>query len=190
MRKKDKDLDILMGKVLLGYKQFHLNKILHEKVKTRYYHKFEEVWNRILVSLEIGFWSELTKIFEKPSKNFDRTLSIYDLPNISFKGYKRKIEKIRKLRNKIISHNDLKTLRNLQRFLAKLGLKRDDAEQLFEKTIEVLDVFHSVYIKPGESLRSVFDEAKLDIQNKAKRFVKYSDRDASVKKSKNPRNSS
>lgn len=174
MRKKDKDLDILIDKVLLGYKQFCLNTILHKEVKTEHYHKFKDVWDRILVSLEIGFWLELAKIFEKPNKNFDETLSIYYLPNISFRGYKRKIEKIRKLRNKAISHNDLKTLRNFEKFLAKLGLKRKDAEQLFEKTIEVLDIFHSAYIKPGKSLRPGFDKAKLDIQNEAKRFVENS----------------
>lgn len=181
MKKKDKDFNILIDKVLLGYKQFRLNTILHEEVKTKYYHKFKDVWDRILVSLEMGFWLELTKIFEKPNKNFDEILSIYYLPNISFKGYKRKIEKIRKLRNKAISHNDLKTLRNFEKFLAKLGLKRKDAEQLFEKTIEVLDTFRRCYIKSDKSLRLKFDKEKLHIQKEAKKFVEYSDRDASLR---------
>ena len=80
----------------------------------------------------------------------------------------------------------MKTLRNWQKFLAKLNLKHDDAEQLFEKTIEVLDTFYSAYIKPGGNLKPIFDKVKLDIQKETEKFVKYSDRDALRKVSKKP----
>ncbi|OGZ23847.1 MAG: hypothetical protein A3A08_01670 [Candidatus Nealsonbacteria bacterium RIFCSPLOWO2_01_FULL_41_9] len=178
--KKDKDFDILVDKILFGYEQFCLNKILHEKVTHPYYSSFKGVWDRILISLEIGFWLELAKTFEKPNENFNKTLSIYYLPNICFKGYIRKIDKIRKLRNKAISHNDLRTLRNWQKFLAKLGLKRDDAEKIFERTIEVLDKFCTTYIDSNKSLKLRFDTIKSDIQISTEHFIKYSDRNAPI----------
>jgi len=188
--KNDKDFDILVGKILFGYEQFCLNKFLHDKVKNPYYKNYQVVWDKILVSLEVGFWLELAKTFEKPNENFSKTLSIYYLPNICFKGYIRKLEKIRKLRNKAIGHNDLKTLRNWEKFLTKLGLKIDDAEKIFERTIEVLDKFCKTYISSSENLKSRFDKAKLDIQNSVESFIKYSDRDGSAEELKTTRISS
>jgi len=183
VRKNRKNFKILLENLLYGYELFCLNENLHKEVKDNYYYdnNFQEVWDKILVSLEIRYWLELAKIFDKykQRKKFDRVISIHDFflnYKLKFKGFLRKIKNIIMFRNEFIAHTNQKAARNPQKRLKELGLKRSDARLLFKKTIAVLDELRNDY--KYKNIKLSFEETESRIQNKVKKFVEYSNREA------------
>jgi len=200
MKKNRKNFKILLEKLLYGYELLCLNENLHKEVKDNYYHdnNFQEIWDKILISLEIRYWLELAKIFDrskyrKKSRSGKtittiKVISIQDFfPNykLKFKGFLLKIGRIIKFRNEFIAHTNQKAARNPEKRLKELGLKRSDAWSLFERTIVVLDESKNDY--KYKNIESSLKKIELRIQKKVKKFIEYSDRDASRDIPKSPR---
>lgn len=187
MRKSRKNFKILTDNLLYGYRLLCLNEVLHKKVgagKSTYYDNFKEVWDEILVSLEILYLLELAKVFDdyKSKKRSRKIISIHDFFSNykpEFKGYLDDIKKVIKIRHETIAHTNQNAARNLKGFFEKLGWKHAYARPLFEKTIDALNRFATLN-KLETNLKSRFEETNLHIQKEAERFVGYSDQEGLV----------
>ena len=71
---KAEDFGILVNNLLFAYRQFCLNRVMHEKVDGEAYKKFAPTWNTLLLSLEEGYLLGLAKVFDKP-KELEDTIS-------------------------------------------------------------------------------------------------------------------
>src|ERR1035437_1548321 len=168
MKKIEKDFDIFVNKLLSAYQQFCLDEIIHLEVKTNYYRRFKKTWDITLSSLELGYLIELAKIFE--SQRSDETITIYYFLDYKFKEYYGTIEKLKKLRNKFLAHTDVKTMRDLKKFMDSVKLKRSEIRLLFKKTIEVIDTMKTTF-GLTENLVQRFEDEKKSIEEEFKSFV-------------------
>lgn len=160
---KNEDFEILVNNLLIAYRQFCLNKKIHEEVKTELYEKFRPTWNAILLSLEEGYLLGLAKFFERPSSQND-TISIYQFLDDGFTGHEDVIGKVKTIRDKMLAHIDAPEMRKKDGFLKELGLKRNDIGILFAATIKVVNQLREKFGLSGD-LSQRFRQEEADAQN-------------------------
>jgi len=121
-----------------AYCQYCMWKALQDK-------KFEEMkkenryfWAYITDALLFAYSAGLAKLTEKQNKRDNEVLSIFYLLEYKLEDSNDTIEKLRKLRNKVLMHHDLKTALNIKKFVSKLGLRYLDIENLFNKLIKIM----------------------------------------------------
>ena len=107
---------------LFTYRQFLLNGYLHKRVNHEAYEKNPATWNTLLLSLEAGTLLGLAKLLER-NNDFGRRFDKEELDTIS--------DKIMKIRNAHMAHNDLSKKRNQVSFLQENQLTGSD---IFKQT--------------------------------------------------------
>jgi len=138
MTSHEKNFDYLVGQVTLAYKQFLLFKELRKPSNRKLLNSHGYFFKVILPTLSISFLSNLSKILEAPH-GFDETVSIFTITKQRFVDQEEIISKIKKLRNKVLAHNDMKTLQDLDKFMRELQLKNENIEDLFIQIIDYLN---------------------------------------------------
>ena len=129
---------------LFTYRQFLLNGYLHKRVNHEAYEKNPATWNTLLLSLEAGTLLGLAKLLER-NKDFGRRFDKEELNTIS--------DKIMKIRNTHMAHNDLSKKRNQISFLQENQLTGSDIISMF-------DVLKERAIQYQKNLRF-----EIDVQN-------------------------
>jgi len=110
--------------------------------KTFPYNFWETSFSRVVYfSVVNDCLSNLAKLTEKQNAREDRkVLSIFHLIEIGLlSDYLKTIEKLSKIRNKILAHKDLKIASATNKFLDEIGLTRKELDDLFMKIISFLD---------------------------------------------------
>ena len=142
---KQTDFENVIWDFLFTYRQLLLNAHLHKRVNSEAYQKNSETWNTVLLSLEAGIVLGLAKLLEE--KYFGREFDSPELDLIS--------EKIIKIREGFIAHNDLSKMRNKISFLEENQLTGTELikminamkeraiqyQQRFNAKIEVQELF-------------------------------------------------
>ena len=106
------------------------------------YHFWKTSFSRVIYfSVANNCLSNLAKLTEKQNIREDRkVLSIFHLVEVGlFSECSKTIEKIGKIRNKILAHKYLKVALNPNKFLDEMGLTHKELENLFTKIINFLD---------------------------------------------------
>lgn len=132
---EDKEFKILIENLSVSYWQFCLNEIMHEKIGGQIYKDFVSFWGTTLLGLESSYMLGLAKFFDKP-KELDETISIYYFLDFEQKEI---IGKLRKIRNKLLTHIDKKTALTKDTFMKELGLTFSDISTLFDTAIDLVD---------------------------------------------------
>lgn len=158
MIKEQKIFDEFIKNLDLAFMQFYVWKSLRNQAFNTVYSKDRLFWVSIEDSLLNSFSVGLAKLVEKKGRPDRDVLSIFYLIEKSeFKNSDETIEKMQKLRNKFLVHNDIATCLNVETFLSDLGLKFKDMEKLFN---EIIDVLEKIKHKFGDStdLRNRYKE--------------------------------
>ena len=155
---KAEDFGILVNNLLFAYRQFCLNRVMHEKVDGEAYKKFALTWNTLLLSLEAGYLLGLAKVFDKP-KELEDTISIYSVLGYKLEKYNDVIQRVRLIRNKMLAHTDAKTARKQTPFLEENKISLNDVENLFSIAVELLDQIRD---------REVYNESTLELLSRTK----------------------
>lgn len=138
---------IFIKKLDFAFRQFVIWKNLQNERYNLIFKQNEYLWTTLMRSLLIGFSIELAKLTEKQNSRHEEVISIFYLLELEIEDHRETLEKIKKLRNKVLMHNDLKTLISLDVFMSELDLKYGDIENIFKKLIYILDqkkaVFHN-----------------------------------------------
>jgi len=132
---KQKEFEILVTSLKLAHHHFSLNEIIHEEVGGEQYKNSEFLWNVIQLGLEQSYLLGLAKFFER-SKDQDDTISVYYFSNFDF-GHNEIFEKLKRIRNKMISHHDRKVIESS--FLEELKLSKADVRFLFKLATETVE---------------------------------------------------
>lgn len=137
---KQKEFKVFLKKVEFAYSNYCIWRALQNKKYNSVYNANKYFWNNVIVSLNNSSIAELSKLLEKPN-NFDdkENLTIFYLLGEMVEFSSVILNKLKKLRNKILGHNDKKTMLDGERFMKELNLTYDDVDCLFQKTIEILD---------------------------------------------------
>ncbi len=130
---KQKEFQILVKSLALAHHHFSLNEIIHQEVKGGLYQKYKFLWDVIQLGLEQSYLLGLAKFFERP-KELDETISIYYFYDF---GYNDLINKLKKVRNKMISHHDKKVTE--LSFLKGLKMNKEDVRLLFKLATEAVE---------------------------------------------------
>ncbi len=117
------DFENIIWDFLYAYRQFILNGHLHKRVNHDAYEANRATWNTLLLSLEAGAVLGLAKLLER-DKDFGRSFEKEELNSIS--------DKIIKIRNSHIVHNDLSKKRNGTSFLQENQLTGSDIICMFD----------------------------------------------------------
>lgn len=109
-----------------AYQEFCLNKIIHKEVKSEkvggrnYYKEFYLLWVRILRGLNKSYLLGLTRLFDKYGlRGMDTTISIYFFLDHKFTNDYEVLEKLKRLRDKMLVHSDFKTMIAWEKFLGE-----------------------------------------------------------------------
>lgn len=116
------DFENIIWDFLFTYRQFLLNGYLHKRVNHDAYEAHPATWNTLLLSLEAGTVLGLAKMLER-DKDFGRSFDKDELNATS--------DKIMKLRNAHMAHNDLSKKRNYVSFLQENKLTGSDIVNMF-----------------------------------------------------------
>lgn len=171
VKKQHEDFDNFIGNLLFAYKQFCFSTLFSERLKDYKNNNMQLFWFTTLLSLRRGYLGELSKIFERQNGKFEDVLSIYYLLDYEFSEHSDTIEKLRKLRNKFLMHHDLKTSRELDLFMEELNLTPKNIQDLFIKTIEVLERLRIQFGVSGEIL-TLFKEVEVKIELEVSEVLK------------------
>lgn len=137
---REKLIQVFYNNLLLSYNNFLLWKNL-QKIEYRIQiDKNIIFWNNVTKSLFLTSLSGLAKLYERNDKN-DEVVSIYALFEHELSDLDIAIKKIRKLRNKILMHNDYKTAINIVSFMNDLNITYEEIEKMFERLINELTRF-------------------------------------------------
>lgn len=139
-QEKQQIFRIFLKKLDLAYSEFCIWRELQNRKYNQIFNKNKCYWTTILSSLYGSFSADLAKLTEKPTSWRDDTISIFSLLIESeLSDYDETLEKIGKLRNKVLMHIDKKTYLSLNDFMKTLNLKYGDIEDIFAKLIDILD---------------------------------------------------
>lgn len=136
---KKKVFTIFRMKLDHAYAQFCVWRTLNNQKYNLTFNMNKYYWTAVLDGLNNSFMSELAKLLEKPDNRFGDTISIFYLLKSKFGEYDELLEKIKRIRNKLLMHNDLIANKDIKVFTSDLGLKYSDIELLFNRLIELLD---------------------------------------------------
>lgn len=130
---KQKEFEILVKSLALAHHHFSLNQIIHEEIGGKLYADHKFFWNTIQLGLEQSYLLGLAKFFERP-KELDETISVYYFFDF---GHNDLINKLKKIRNKMISHHDKKVTN--PSFLEDLKMTPEDVKILFNLATEAVE---------------------------------------------------
>lgn len=137
---KEKKFNIFLQKLVSAYKQFCIWRALQKEEYNRSFAQHPAFWSVVLDTLYLAFPAELAKLTERSDSRYPETISIYSLlTEFKLSSHEATIRKMKKLRDKILMHNDLKTLLDIKKFMNELSLTYGDIENLFSVLIELLD---------------------------------------------------
>lgn len=165
---KNKEFKILVGNLLFTYREYCLNRVAHQKIDTELYQKFLPTWNTILLGLEEAYLLGLAKFFDKNQKYKPASIYYFLSDQYKFVGHQRIINKIKKLRDRLLAHYDAKTMRKIGSFLKKVHIQPDKINLLFNKAIETVDSYRLGF-ELDNNLKERFAQEKQRIENE---FVK------------------
>ena len=158
-----KDFEILVKCLGIAYKEFCLNKRMHEKIDSGLYGKFEKQWNAILVTLEMDYKLWLAKILDKD-----------DAPDC-LKGIVKErssiIITIEKWRNEFLAHFNENTLRNFEEFREEYRLDDNLIQSLFDRLIKIINQYNKTY-KVSPDLTVFFQEIKQESLDECDKWLK------------------
>ena len=169
---KQKEFEILVTGLALAHKHFSLHQIIAQELKNKNHEKDKFLWDVIQLGLEQSYLTGLARFFERP-KDLDETISIYYFFDF---GHNEIINKLKKIRNKMISHHD----KNLSKssFLEELRLDNEDVKLLFKIATESVEKlkkdFGYIY---NDHVITGFELDKLILESELKGWLKklYSD---------------
>lgn len=130
---KQKEFEILVKSLALAHHHFFLNQIIHEEIRGRLYEDYKVFWDVVQLGLEQSYLLGLSKFFERP-RELDETISVYYFFDF---GYNDLISRLKKIRNKMISHHDKKAAESS--FLEELRISPDDVRLLFRLATEAVE---------------------------------------------------
>jgi hypothetical protein len=130
---KQKEFEILVKGLALAHHHFSLNEIIHAEISGKLYEEHQFFWNTIQLGLEQSYLVGLAKFFERP-KELDETISVYYFFDF---GHNDLINKLKKIRNKMVSHHDKKITE--VSFLEELKMDREDIRKLFKIATEAVE---------------------------------------------------
>lgn len=163
--------NIFIGKLDFAYRQFLLWKHFQNSKYNKIYENSPETFNAIFQSLLTGFLIELAKLTENGNVKFEEVVSIYSLLEEELEPVKETIKKIKNLRNKVLSHNDKNTLKDVKKFMRDLKLKNSDIEDLFVFLIEWLDENKKRFKNSTEFKNNYFKEVAGLIEKDIESFL-------------------
>ena len=134
-----KVINLFIANTDLAYRQFCVWRKLQDERYNPIYKKNGIFWDAVLKGLLVNTLSFLAKSFEKKNDRFDDVLSIYYLCDLKLADCDETVGKLKKLRNKVLMHNDIKKAMDLEKFFKEVGLKYEDIEYLFGKLRNVFD---------------------------------------------------
>lgn len=123
----------------IAYCQYYVWKTLQNTEFIKTYKKNEYFWAHVMDALLFAYSAGLAKLTEKQNKWDDKVVSIFYLLEYELENSNDIIKKLKKLRNKVLFHHDLKTALNAKKFLSKLNLKYIDIENLFSELVKIID---------------------------------------------------
>ena len=130
---KQKEFEILVKSLALAHHHFSLNQIIHEEVGGKLYQDHKVFWDVVQLGLEQSYLLGLAKFFERP-RELDDTISVYYFFDF---GHNDLIHRLKKIRNKMISHHDKKVTE--ASFLEELRMSSDDVKLLFKLATEAVE---------------------------------------------------
>ncbi len=120
MRKQEnKDFDIFVGNLLSSYREFSYWYFITESFRNNEDVKNKTFWLTTRTSFLKSCMSGLAKTFEKQNGRFPDVLSIYYLLDIQFAGFEDTLNKLKDVRDKILMHSEVETLRDIDFFYEK-----------------------------------------------------------------------
>lgn len=153
---KEQDFVIFIKCLSVAYKEFCMNQRMHEKIKTGPYHRFEQQWDVVLVSLEVSYMLWLAKFLDNS-----------DAPDC-LKGFAKQgmiagtdVWKIKNWRKDFLAHFNALNLREWTRFLGANHLNNESVKALFSKIIEIAEEYNDK-TKYLPTLRESFNQLKKD----------------------------
>lgn len=165
--KKEIAFKVFIEDLSIAYREFCLNRVIHEKVGDKFYTLFQSTWDRILVGLQKSYLLGLARLFDKYRlEGKDKNISIYFFLDYKFINQNGIINKLKKLRNKMLCHSDLETTLALEKFLDDLSFKEDgsDIESLFRTTIETINEIGSNFAY-NQDIKQRFEKEKNDVRD-------------------------
>lgn len=130
---KQREFEVLVKGLALAHHHFSLNELIHEELRTEAYNKHKFFWNTIQLGLEQSYLVGLARFFERP-KELDDTISVYYFFDF---GHNDLLNKLKKMRNKMISHHDKKLAEDS--FLSQLQMDIEDVRKLFTLATETIE---------------------------------------------------
>ncbi|MEK7505706.1 MAG: hypothetical protein AAB597_02320 [Patescibacteria group bacterium] len=130
---KQKEFEILVKSLALAHHHSSLNQIIHEEIGGKLYEDHKVFWDVVQLGLEQSYLLGLAKFFERP-KELDETISVYYFFDF---GHNDLINRLKKIRNKMISHHDKKVTESS--FLKELRISPDDVKLLFRLATEAVE---------------------------------------------------
>jgi len=170
-QKNENDFDNFIGNLKFAYQQFCLSAKLDEKLKNIPLAQEQKLfWFTVGMTLRRGYHAEIAKIFEKQNSKFPDVLSIYYLIDIEFKEHEKTIISLKKLRDKLLMHHDVETLRQVDYFAKSLNLTPRDVQNLFIKLFEVIERIKLNYgfsdtVSFGYEFNKIEIQAEKDLEN-------------------------
>ncbi|OGY40353.1 MAG: hypothetical protein A2570_03705 [Candidatus Brennerbacteria bacterium RIFOXYD1_FULL_41_16] len=163
---KQKEFEIMVKSLALAHYHFALNEAIHEKVGGKLYTDYKVLWDAIQLGLEQSYLLGLAKFFERP-KELDETISVYYFFDF---GHDELLNRLRRIRNKIIVHHDRKVAQ--PSFLEELKISRDDIKLLFQLSIETVEKLKTDfgYIWQDHVITG-FEVDKLILQNQLSEWI-------------------
>ena len=172
--KRQKTFSIFLEDLNFAFSQFVIWKDLQNAEYNPIFEKNKYVWTTLIRSLFLGFSAKLAKLTEnfteKQNPRYGEVISIFYLLELVLEEYKETLEKIKRLRNKILMHNDLETLTNLNSFTKELDLKYGDIEDVFQKLISVLDQVKSNF-NDSTDCKKYFSDLETSCRDDIRKFM-------------------
>src|SRR3989344_7924704 len=104
--KQQKIFSIFLKNLDFAFSQFVLFKNLKNEQYNEVFRKNNYVWTTLVRSLFLGFSAELAKLTEKQNPKYGDVISVFQLLESELDGCNETLGKIKKLRNKVLMHND------------------------------------------------------------------------------------
>lgn len=130
---KQNEFEILVKGLALAHHHFSLNQIIHQEIKGKSYKDHKIFWDVVQLGLEQSYLLGLAKFFERP-RDLNETISVYYFFDF---GHNKLLNKLKKIRNKMISHHDKKITESS--FLKELRMSPDDVKLLFKLATEAIE---------------------------------------------------
>jgi len=152
---KMNDFEIFLKCLSVAYREFFLYKTIHEEIGEEKYRAHKELWDTLILSLELDYKIWLAKILETRHECFKSYKFASD--------YQLIIEKIEKWRDNFGAHFKSNILRNWKVFIEANPLSIESAGKIFEKIIDLAEEYDrntGSKMKPKEQFSLIVEKTK------------------------------